>query len=303
MAPFFSIVIPTFNRADMLSKAIDSVVAQSYSDWELIIVDDGSTDNTKALVDNYCSIDKRIRYIYQENAERSAARNNGIVNAKGEFICFLDSDDYYLPQRIEFLAQNIIDSGFIFYTGLVLETKKGKEHRNEKPVNGLKKFNELCSATIHSQQVCIPNSIAKKFKFDIQFRIGEDLELWLRINNEFPFHYFDNAFHVVLVDHVDRTISQKNNSGIEQLKLFNRIFNVDHPGKNISNSVKRTLISNSYYTIFKYWFYNNNRLKSLKFLIKCIFANLQSNQLKFRINILIQIMLFKSFEKINRILN
>ena len=80
MPPFFSIIIPTYNRAHLISMAIDSVIAQTFENWELIIVDDGSTDNTKELVDNYCSIDKRIRYIYQENAERSAARNNGIIN-------------------------------------------------------------------------------------------------------------------------------------------------------------------------------------------------------------------------------
>lgn len=88
----FSVIIPTYNRASMLPKAIESVLAQTYPNWELIIVDDGSTDNTKELVANFIEKDGRIKYIYQENAERSAARNNGIKNAKGEYICFLEQN-------------------------------------------------------------------------------------------------------------------------------------------------------------------------------------------------------------------
>ena len=99
MNPYFSIIIPAFNRAHLISKAIDSVIAQTFEDWELIIVDDGSTDNTKDLICNYQEKDSRINYIFQKNAERSAARNNGIANAKGEYICFLDSDDYWCDKQ------------------------------------------------------------------------------------------------------------------------------------------------------------------------------------------------------------
>ena len=79
----------------MISKAIESVKNQGFENWELIIVDDGSTDNTKELIEDYVIKDKRIKYYYQENSERSVARNNGISKAKGDWICFLDSDDEY----------------------------------------------------------------------------------------------------------------------------------------------------------------------------------------------------------------
>ncbi|HPY82753.1 MAG TPA: glycosyltransferase family A protein, partial [Bacteroidales bacterium] len=77
--PLFSIIIPTYNRAHILPRTIASVLAQTYSNWECIIVDDGSTDSTKDLIASYS--DTRIKYVYQHNAERSAARNNGIRNA------------------------------------------------------------------------------------------------------------------------------------------------------------------------------------------------------------------------------
>jgi glycosyltransferase involved in cell wall biosynthesis len=287
----------------MLSTAIESIIAQTFSDWELIIVDDGSTDNTNALVINYCNIDSRIRYVYQENAERSAARNNGIGNAKGENICFLDSDDYYLPNRLQSLYETVKESDIVYYTGLALEKDNYLQKRVEIPVNGIKKFDELCKATIHSQQICIPVSIAKNIKYNTQFRVGEDLELWLRINQEFPFQYIENAFYVVLVDHNERTVSIKNNTGKEQLKLLNYIFSSIHPGKKVSKSIKNMLISNCYYSIFKYWFHQQNRLKCLKYIIVCIVSNIKSEQLKFRINIFLKLSGLQSFERINKIID
>ena len=97
----FSIILPTYNRASFLSNAIKSVINQTYSNWELIVVDDGSTDNTKDIIEEYIGKDNRIKYIYQENFERSAARNNGITNSHGEWICFLDSDDLFHKTHLE----------------------------------------------------------------------------------------------------------------------------------------------------------------------------------------------------------
>ncbi len=92
-----SVIIPTYNRAEYVTKAIDSVLAQTYTDYEIIVIDDGSTDNTKEVLLPYMD---RIRYIYQENAGASAARNRGIKASKGEWIAFLDSDDEWLPGKL-----------------------------------------------------------------------------------------------------------------------------------------------------------------------------------------------------------
>lgn len=97
--PTVSIVIPTFNRSGYLQKAIKSVLAQSLTDIEIIIVDDGSQDNTPKIVKNYS--DNRIQYFYQTNTGRSAARNKGMERSSGIFISLLDDDDVYLPQKLE----------------------------------------------------------------------------------------------------------------------------------------------------------------------------------------------------------
>jgi len=90
--PYFTIVIPSYNRGHIVGRAIESVLNQSYSDFEIIVVDDGSTDNTKEVVCQY--MDSRIHYFFQENSGVSAARNTGSKLAKGDYLVFLDSDDY-----------------------------------------------------------------------------------------------------------------------------------------------------------------------------------------------------------------
>lgn len=97
--PSVSVIITTYNRANLVSRAIDSVLNQTYKDFELIIIDDGSTDNTKSLIDSYLQKDKRIVYFYQENKGWPSALNKGIELSKGEYIAFLDSDNEWLPKN------------------------------------------------------------------------------------------------------------------------------------------------------------------------------------------------------------
>jgi len=108
--PLFSVVIPTYNRSNAVVKAVQSVLAQTYIHFEVIVVDDGSTDDTSSEIENLARNDNRVIYVFQENQERSASRNNGVALAKGAFICFLDSDDLYEPDHL-FLLKKTIDQG------------------------------------------------------------------------------------------------------------------------------------------------------------------------------------------------
>lgn len=100
----FSIVMPAYNTEKYISEAIESVLCQSYSNWELIIVDDGSTDNSLSIIDDYSSKDQRIKSIHTENGGVSAARNRALKEVKGDYISFIDSDDIYHPKRLETVA-------------------------------------------------------------------------------------------------------------------------------------------------------------------------------------------------------
>ncbi|MFH0810738.1 MAG: glycosyltransferase family A protein [Pseudomonadota bacterium] len=97
MPPLVSIIIPTYNRASALKRAIAGVMDQTYPFWELLVVDDGSTDDTRTVLKQFSQV---VRYFYQDNAGAAAARNLGIRNSRGEYIAFLDSDDWWLPEKL-----------------------------------------------------------------------------------------------------------------------------------------------------------------------------------------------------------
>ena len=102
MQQLVSVIIPTFNRAHLLPRALDSLLKQSYKNWEALVIDDASTDDTKSVIANYIKKDNRFHfYPLKENSGACIARNVGIKNAKGTLVTFLDSDDEYLPQKIE----------------------------------------------------------------------------------------------------------------------------------------------------------------------------------------------------------
>lgn len=105
MTPQISVIIPTYNRAHFLSQTIDNVLAQTFTNYELIVVDDGSTDNTHSIITNYQKKQPQIKYIYQENAGGSAARNLGWQHANADYLFFLDSDDLLLPDALASLLR------------------------------------------------------------------------------------------------------------------------------------------------------------------------------------------------------
>lgn len=174
---FFSIIIPTFNRAHTIHKPIDSILAQTFTDWELIIIDDGSTDETREVVDAYK--DKRIKYFRQENLERSAARNLGILVAKGEWVCFQDSDDEYLNNHLQILNHAIHQNVEykVFRTGLLIYENGAFQKKSAfGPISEYDQYPFECFTTF-----AFHSSILKSIKFDISININEDLQFLLEI--------------------------------------------------------------------------------------------------------------------------
>ncbi|MDD2650679.1 MAG: glycosyltransferase family 2 protein [Candidatus Cloacimonadales bacterium] len=108
MADLISVIIPAYNAEKLLADSLNSVVNQTYKNFEVIIVNDGSVDKTADICDSFASKDTRIKYTYQDNAGVSMARNKGMEMSSGKYICFLDADDYYSPTYLEkmYLAIN-----------------------------------------------------------------------------------------------------------------------------------------------------------------------------------------------------
>lgn len=179
--PFFSIIIPTYNRAHLIHIPIESILHQTYDDWELIIIDDGSTDNTREIVEAYQ--DSRIHYVWQENRKESAARNHGISIAQGEWLCFQDSDDEYLSNHLEVLHEGI--KNYPEYkcikSGLIIHQDSKEIHRTDtKPLSRYDTFpyEAFTTAAFHC-------SIFPEIKFDERFHASEDLHFILQVGKQY----------------------------------------------------------------------------------------------------------------------
>ena len=296
----FSIIIPTYNRAAFLPKAIESVLAQTYTDWELIVVDDGSTDNTREVVAQYN--DERIIYIYQENAERSAARNNGISQAKGDFICFMDSDEYIDENRLDLLHKAIEISGnneVCFYTDIRFEgsvnyVREGKVFSF--PVNK----DELISFIIGTPQLCCSKIILQKHQFNPQLSIGEDMEMLFRITAEYPLIYLPNQPTVVEVEHEGRSVANHSKSSEKQLETLQIMFSGSHPANAVSLKQKKWLRSAVLFNASKDYLLENNII-GVKYLIRSIVTKPFQQITKYKLNLLFSYFCRK--DKLKRLLS
>ncbi len=121
-APFFSVVIPTYQRAGLIGKTIESLLKQTFTDFEIIVVDDGGTDETRSVVEAFD--DARVRYYWKENGERGAARNYGAALARGEYLNFFDSDDIALPHHLQTAKEVIESNGRPAFVHLAFEVRK-----------------------------------------------------------------------------------------------------------------------------------------------------------------------------------
>ncbi len=208
--PTVSVIIPTYNREKSLERAIKSVLNQTYKDYELIIIDDGSTDNTDRILHKY---EKNIRHFSILHAGVSAARNFGIKKSHGDWIALLDSDDYWLPEKLEKQMQYIQEHPE-FKVAQVGE----KWIRNGKFVNPMKKHQKY-SGWIFEQ--CLPLCIVSPSAVIIQktifeevgyfnesMPICEDYDLWLRIAKDHPIGLMDETLIVKTGGHDDQLSRQ-----------------------------------------------------------------------------------------------
>lgn len=186
--PLVSVILPTFNRAGVLSRAIDSVLDQTYKNIELIIVDDGSTDNTGNFLKKY---DNKLCYIHQSNRGVSAARNTGIRQAKGRFIAFIDSDDKWMPSKLEeqlrFFSDHNADNIALVCTDVDIIDFNGGHHERRRFIprnsscilNAVDVFKDpylgLPTVMIRADAIDMNNV------FDETLKSAEDLDFYLRI--------------------------------------------------------------------------------------------------------------------------
>ena len=216
--PQVSVIIPTYNRSWIIKEAIDSVLAQDYKEFELIVVDDGSTDHTSDVLDSSRNV---IKVLSQKNKGVSAARNRGIAEASGQFIAFLDSDDLWLPQKlsaqVEFFNQT--PNALICQTEEVwirngLRVNPKKRH---KKLSGMifKPSLELC--LVSPSAVMIQRSLFDRVgEFDETLPACEDYDLWLRISSRFPIYLIDTLLIIKRGGHDDQLSSR---AGLDKFRI------------------------------------------------------------------------------------
>lgn len=178
-----SIIIPAYNQAQYLSFAIESVLSQAYPQWECIVVDDGSTDDTKKITHHYNH--KAIRYIYQRNQGLSAARNTGITAAQGEFLAFLDSDDMLLPEHLQLLvtAMRANPTAALMHGSSIVIDQNNRILPNTLKSGLSGETNQLLFENpIQVDSVLLRHSWQEKIGlFDTNLRSYEDWDYWLRL--------------------------------------------------------------------------------------------------------------------------
>jgi len=171
-----SVIMPTFNRAAYLSEAIESIRRQTYKDWRLIIIDDGSTDSSEFIFKYYKNLDKRIKIIRIPNSGISAARNTGIAHAKGEYIAVMDSDDISAPNRLEKEIKAIKDNDFVYssyFQGDEAANIQGVFYAPKKvTIDNIKQNNSYPHVTILAKRDCFLNH-----PYRDDFKVNDDA--WL----------------------------------------------------------------------------------------------------------------------------
>ena len=204
--PEVSVILPTYNRGWILKEAIDSILAQEFKDFELIVVDDGSTDNTGEILDSY---EQDIIVLRQSHKGVSAARNRGIAEAAGRLVAFLDSDDLWLPRKltsqVDFFSSNpaavINQTEEIWVRNGVRVNPKTRHHK----FSGMIFERSLALCLVSPSAVMIKKNLFSEVGvFDENLPACEDYDLWLRISCRYPVHLIEKPLIMKRGGHADQ---------------------------------------------------------------------------------------------------
>uniref|UniRef100_UPI00404801FA glycosyltransferase family 2 protein n=1 Tax=Algoriphagus sp. TaxID=1872435 RepID=UPI00404801FA len=279
---FFSVIIPTFNREVLIARALKSLSNQTYKNFEVIVVDDGSSDDTKLVCDNFKSQFNNFVYISLPNSGGPAKpRNIGIEHSRGKWICFLDSDDYWYPYKLEVCFHNISSDVDILYHDLLLEGIRGKvsgKKLGDHPFKSLITNGNgipLSSAVVRSS--AIENS---RFSERKELASIEDFEFWIQLSlltNKFK--YLNSTLGFYHLDPNIRITQFNEISSQKYLFLKNQLIRSGYCNKREMHFFNYSIAINLYNSVrfkrsivfFNNVFFNHpNFIYKLKSLLYCI---------------------------------
>ncbi|MFZ1808149.1 MAG: glycosyltransferase family A protein [Cyclobacteriaceae bacterium] len=237
--PFFSVVIPTYNRADFIKFTIESVLDQQFQDFEIIVVDDGSSDETERVVKDISS--PKIRYYKKQNGERGAARNTGVDFSRGLYVTFLDSDDILYSNHLAVSHSELTELKFpqIYHQAYELRYLDGRKKKSD--VDAGTTINDALFVkgnVLSCMGVFLKCDTARSIPFNEDRELSgvEDWELWIRLAARYPFCH-GKTITGALMDHEGRSVIKANRT--ELVKKMNLLFKYVYQDDAVKNEYSK----------------------------------------------------------------
>jgi glycosyltransferase involved in cell wall biosynthesis len=234
-----SIIIPAFNSALTISDTLNSILAQSYINWEALVIDDGSTDDLENFIKRFT--DPRIKYFYKENGGVASARNFGIKNAGGDYIAFLDSDDIWHSDKLRESINVLIDEkSDLVYTDILMfvnDFNKSFKYKYCEPFDISNDYYRLLVYDyVPTLTVVVKSSVLDDIgKFDENLNGTEDWDLWIRIAKSYKFSYINRELSFYRSSSSGLSKANRDRHLIEELKVIKKhVFN-----DSVNNSIRK----------------------------------------------------------------
>lgn len=276
--PFFSVIVPTFNRAKPLKRALESIGNQTFVDFEVLIINDGSDLFLDFYNDLKDQFDSRFHFFYSENKGPAAARNFGINKSIGQFICFLDDDDFYYQSHLETIYRSLSENSFrkaLYRT--FSDISCASNSKQSQPFKEIKKdasiaqvIEHLFEVPMYMNNVSISASILKEMNFNDQIIFGEDYELWLRIVTRYPYVQINEITAVY-----DRSNESLSNGDAEKFMKYIETTDIIFSDSLVNKFTRpsfRKSIYNKYYSWILDHYSKLNDGNSMKFIEKDMFS-------------------------------
>lgn len=269
----FSIILPVYNKAHTIIQALDSIYAQTYQDFEVIVINDGSTDNVLDVLNEY---DKPIRVISQDNKGVSVARNAGIDSSKGDYVCFLDADDMWYPNHLEVLVgmMSLYSNEKYFGTCHKCSFPDGSVIECNKRINNFEDvflvkdyigFVNKYGGLINTNSICIRRNVLinENLRFEPGEKMGEDVDVWYRIALKHPIVVTKQITTLYRREHSTATAKSSNPPDWCFARRIDSILNDKEVSRNIKSSVIK-MCDRYYMSISRELSFNGNKTEALK---------------------------------------